>query len=107
MGSTIKRGGKDCRPSWTARYPERSRCAAGAGVCASTPLFVVMPAPARFGIEDEFPGALEEQHGHGQIVAAEARRRLEFLSILVGALQAHLVEGDIAVSALRMILEDR
>lgn len=87
-----------------------TRSCAGKGVGRATPsliqqLLVVTVCATRFGLQDELPRLMQNVHGDRQVIASEAGRGLELVAILVGALQAHLMEFDVAISAGGVILE--
>jgi len=47
------------------------------------------------GLQDELPRLLNQQIGYGQVIAAETRRGLEFIPVLVGPLKRDFVERDV------------
>ena len=59
-----------------------------------------------FRVQDELPGALQNQIQVRQIVPAEARRLLPVVTVLVRTLNANLVECDFPPVALALIGED-
>jgi len=59
-----------------------------------------------FGLQDKRPSLLQEVDGNGQIIAVEAVRGLELVSILVGPLERNLVVGDFPVGGLRGVGKD-